>query len=442
MNANEERLETAPAASLEEMLQAARRVLKPLASLQLTVVLFILGTILVFFGTVAMMTKGLWTVVDEYFRSGFVWIPIDLVRRFGTVFFDLPKDGSPWRGSFPFPGGWSIGFVMLANLVAAHLVRFKLSWKRSGIIITHLGVIVLMLGELVTGMYAVESTMTMRIGETSSYVDVTRDYEIVVTETGDPAFDAITTIPHQYFTRPGRIDIPDAPFTIQVSECWVNTGEKMLEEPPPPNMPDVFPVRLPGGATLWMKLAPRAESAGVDGNAHADIPSVRVKILDKNDGGELGSFLLSLWAYENFELNRRVYQFPPTAVAIGGKAYTFLLRNKRVEKPYSVKLLQFEHGRYPGTDIPKDFASTVTVTEKATGDSHEVRIWMNNPLRHDDDSLYQNAVMYSDSGTVLQVVKNPGRLMPYISCTMVMLGMLIHFGMKLRTFLSKVRAAR
>lgn len=417
------------------------KLLRPLASLQLTVVLFALSTVLVFFGTVAMMNQSLWTVVDEYFRSTYVWIPLDLIRQFGIVFFDLSKDGKPWPGAMLFPGGWLLGAVMLANLIAAHLVRFKVSWKRSGIIITHLGVIVLMVGELITGLYAVESTMMIRVGETASFVDVSREYEIAVTEKSNPEFDTVTTIPQHFFRNPGMIETDQLPFRIEVQEFWKNTNEERLMQAPAP-APEVFPVTLPGGANMWFRLSQAKEGAGVDTDVRGDIPSVRVKILAKNSDQELGSFLLSLWAYDNFELNRRVFQFPNTEVTVDGKTYRLLLRNKRVDKPYSIKLLEFEHGKYPGTDIPKDFASTVLVTDKETGDDREVRIWMNNPLRHAGDSLFQHAVLFEDSGTVLQVVRNPGRLLPYISCLMVTLGMIVHFGIRLSGFLQKSKGAR
>ena len=39
--------------------------LKALASLQLTVVLFALGILLIFFGTMAQLDNGIWTVVDK-----------------------------------------------------------------------------------------------------------------------------------------------------------------------------------------------------------------------------------------------------------------------------------------------------------------------------------------------------------------------------------------
>jgi ABC-type transport system involved in cytochrome c biogenesis permease subunit len=409
-------------------------VLKPLASLRLTVVLFALAMVLVFFGTVAMMAQGLWSVVDDYFRSFVVWIPFDLIRRFGTVFFNdvvhLPKDASPWPGAFPFPAGWTLGGAMLVNLIAAHLVRFKLTWKRAGVILLHAGVILLMVGELVTGVFAVEATMTLKLDEASDFVDVTRQMEIAVTDSSAPDHDRVTVVPQGLLERPGVVSDPQLPFDLEILEYWKNTSLSLQREP---GEGDVFPV----ASGAWAQLGKQREGAGVDTEARSDIPSARVRVLEKGTGKELGTHLLSLWFYPNFELNRRRFDVPPPAVEVGGKSYSLMLRNKRVYKPYSVKLLKFEHGKYPGTDIPKDFASTVLVTDAETGDNREVRIWMNNPLRYEGDSLYQFAVVGDDTGTVLQVVRNPGRLLPYLACSMIALGMLIHFGMRLRSSLAK-----
>jgi hypothetical protein len=38
-------------------------------------------------------------------------------------------------------------------------------------------------------------------------------------------------------------------------------------------------------------------------------------------------------------------------------------------------------------------------------------------------------------------VRNPAYLLPYIACVLVALGMVIHFGMHLFTFLARRRAA-
>ena len=56
---------------------------------------------------------------------------------------------------------------------------------------------------------------------------------------------------------------------------------------------------------------------------------------------------------------------------------------------------------------------------------------MNHPLRHAGETFYQASFLRGDTGTVLQVVKNPGWLIPYVSCVVVTLGMLIHFGIRM-----------
>src|SRR5262249_2349206 len=162
----------------------------------------------------------------------------------------------------PYPGGWLLGGVMLVNLTAAHLVRFKLSWKRSGVILLHAGGILLMVGELVTGMAAVESTMTIRKGETTDFVDVTRDYAIAVTDRSDPKEDQVTVIPHHLFRQPGTVRDEQLPFDLEVTEYWKNTGEAN-DIPPelggrggvpfPAGTPDVFRFRfVPAGLDFHM----------------------------------------------------------------------------------------------------------------------------------------------------------------------------------------------
>ncbi len=413
-----------------------RTYLKPVASLQLTVVLFAMSMVLVFFGTVAMMSAGLWTVVDQYFRSAIVWIPFDLIRKFGTVFFDLPKDGTPWPYAFPFPGGWSIGALMLINLFAAHLVRFRLTWKRSGIIILHAGMILLMVGELVTGLYAVESTMSLKIGEKSDFLDVTREFEIAIVDPSDKDTDTVTVVPMRFFQKPGIIQNPELPFDLEVVAYWPNTAsEEFMTKPD-----GEFVFGIPQGR--WYRFTEKPEGVGVDIDSRSDAPSVVVRAIDKETGKDLGKHFLSLWFYPNFERNKRFLAFAERTVTVDGKTYWLMLRHKRVFRDYTLELLNFEHGVYPGTSIPKDFASTVILREKDGGYEREARIWMNNPLRHGDDSLYQHQFFPGDTGTVLQVVENRGRLIPYISCIMVTLGMLIHFGFRLLGFLDKPKGPK
>ena len=96
-----------------------KQILGPLASLKLTVGLFAISIFLVFTGTLAQTRMDIWDVMSQYFRSFWAWIEFRVF--FPPSFFPSMPDIS---GGFYFPGGWTIGLLMMANLLAAHLVRF------------------------------------------------------------------------------------------------------------------------------------------------------------------------------------------------------------------------------------------------------------------------------------------------------------------------------
>jgi hypothetical protein len=74
-------------------------------------------------------------------------------------------------------------------------------------------------------------------------------------------------------------------------------------------------------------------------------------------------------------------------------------------------------------------------------ENREVNISMNAPLSYAGETFYQQSFLPGDRGTILQVVHNPGRIMPYLSCIMVAGGMLLHFGIHLLGFL-RLRVAK
>ena len=98
-------------------------------------------------------------------------------------------------GSFLFPGGWLIGGLLLANLLAAHAVRFQLRWKRSGILLLHGGLIILMLSELVTGLFAIEGNMTIVQNGSSNFIEESREEELAIIDSSDPKFETVAVIP-------------------------------------------------------------------------------------------------------------------------------------------------------------------------------------------------------------------------------------------------------
>jgi len=56
-----------------------------------------------------------------------------------------------------------------------------------------------------------------------------------------------------------------------------------------------------------------------------------------------------------------------------------------------------------------------------------VLISMNQPLRYEGKAFYQASFGRNDTLSVLQVVENPGWLLPYVSCIVVGAGLAIHF---------------
>src|SRR5262249_26696710 len=113
-------------------------------------------------------------------------------------------------------------------------------------------------------------------------------------------------------------------------------------------------------------------------------------------------------------------------------------------RPYSIHLVKFSFDRYEGTQMARNYASSVRLTDPEHGVFDRPHlIKMNDPLRHEGETFYQASFEQDEgqSATVLQIVRNPAWTLPYLSCLLVALGMMIHFGMHLHTFLNRRRAA-
>lgn len=115
-----------------------KRILEPIASLKLTVVLFALSIFLILAGTFAQVDKDIWEVIGLYFRCWWAWIPLQVF--FPQSFFpDKPIVIGDSVGIY-FPGGKMLGLLLATNLVAAHLVRFKAVAKGGQLILGLVGI--------------------------------------------------------------------------------------------------------------------------------------------------------------------------------------------------------------------------------------------------------------------------------------------------------------
>ncbi len=379
--------------------------LRALASLRLTVTLFALSMFLIFAGTLAQVHSGIWEVINGYFRTPIAWIDAQLFvpQQVGTV-----------EGAFPFPGGYTLAALLMVNLIAAHITHFKPTWKRSGIILLHAGIIVLLAGEFVTGLFADEGLMTIREGESSNYVEDSRRTELVVLESLGDGNDRVVAIPESKL-RPGRrIEHEALPFDVEIIEWYANSR---LRRASPHHE---HPVTEGEGLDWIPRREPR--TSGLDGMV-PNVPSAYVRLYD--DEEELGTWLVS------------VHHIAIQDVVVDGQTYSFELRFERRYKPYTLHLYEFRFDRFVGTNRPRNYSSRLQLVDPTRDEDREVLIRMNQPLRHAGATFYQSSFTEDEQGTVLQVVRNPGWLMPYIACGMVALGMIVHFGTHLGRFVRR-----
>jgi ABC-type transport system involved in cytochrome c biogenesis permease subunit len=524
------------------------RVLDVLASLKLTVVLFALSIFLVFAGTLAQVDHGVWDVVNHmYFR---VWIAkVDflaferLVRMFYPVQWNL-------TGGFHFPGGKLLGGLLLANLLAAHSVRFKINasgrrlwsgvavislglivtvlvvrtgmkdtlaselspafcsvlweslraslaavalagayflvlhrgrgraaewwlfltidvalgiaaiwlfthsdarlddsglrilWqlakglaagvvllvgcvlvfrKRAGVVLLHGGVALMMCSELLTGLTANEGQMTIDEGATANYSQDIRSTELAVIDHSASDQDRVTVVPESLLVKnvgnAGRIEHADLPFTIRVHRWLANSTLRDLvaKESSP---------ATEGLGTHFAVDELRLET-GIESDSAPDAPSAYIELFSKTDGHSLGTYLVSASLKEQ-------------PIQVDGHAYDLGLRFKRTYYPFSLMLEKFRFDRYTGTSTAKNYSSQVQLKDPVNNVDRELLIWMNNPLRYAGNTFYQQSFdKDTEKTTVLQVVENPGWMMPYVGCMLVLTGMLAHFGTTLARFLRR-----
>lgn len=368
-------------------------------SLKLTVVLLALSIILIFWATLAQVQLGIWGVQEKFFHAFFV------LEKFPGSDFPIPL----------FPGGYFLGGLLLINLVAAHVYRFKLEWRKAGIQLTHVGLILLLVGELLTGLFQKESQLRLDEGETKNYSESYRDVELALLDTTDPKFNQVVAIPEAVLADGGIVQHPKLPFQIKIQDYYANATIQMRDQ-----VPNAAPALATTGIGPRVVLIPLRLTYKQD---ERNAPAANVELVGTE--GSLGTWLVS-----------PLLGMPQT-FSHQGRTWEISVRFKRYYRPFAITLLDFTHEKYPGTDIPKNFASRVRLKADDAHEDREVLIYMNNPLRYSGLTFYQASFDNDDRTTVLQVVRNPSWVLPYVSCILMGLGLLVQFSIHLFGFIRK-----
>jgi len=363
-----------------------------LSSMELTVFCLIVLMILTVACTLAQVSLGIHQAVEQYVRSFFVW------WRPEGLPFALPI----------FPGGGLAGGLLVLNLGMVQFRRLEVSWRKAGLWIIHFGMALLFIGEFATAFLQVESHLTIEEGQTMNYSVDPRRMELAVIDATDGDADDVRSIPTSMLKERTEISDASLPFALRVQSYYENAELRMRGSDDPPSM-----------ATAGVGTGVLARPAPRPLGEELDIPAALIEPVAR-DGRSYGVFLVSpnLGAPQEF-----VHE---------GRRWLISLRPKRYYMPFSLTLKDFKHDVYPGTQIPKNFSSLVRLLDPRSQDDRDVLIYMNSPLRHGGLTFYQASFGKDNTLSVLQVVRNPSWTLPYISCALVAIGLLWHFGLMLR----------
>ena len=255
--------------------------------------------ILVFFGTLAQKDIGLYESQMRYFSS---------------YFFLL-------GGFIPLPGGRLVLLIMTINLAASLFKKNLWKVKKTGIIVVHLGGLLLLLGGGVTALFSSEGNMVIAEGETSNHVDDYFDMELAFVNTSRDDSLEYTVFDAPLLNDGNSITYED--FGIQIDiishmenvriESRISPAEKIykgfLEE------------------FVLLPLRPEKE-------ATQNRPGIIIKLsgLGTEKDGIYGIFL---------------GQKTPDTFQINGDFYFTEFRRKRTYLPFAISLLDFEKIMHP-----------------------------------------------------------------------------------------------
>ena len=131
--------------------------LEALSSIRLALFCLGLAMGLVLAGTLAQVHLGTFVAQKLFFNS--FWVYADI---------------GDWKLPV-FPGGLTIGTLWFVNLTANFITRFRLERSSIGLYVSHLGLIILLIGQFLTQTLSRETQMPIPIGESRNYSESARD---------------------------------------------------------------------------------------------------------------------------------------------------------------------------------------------------------------------------------------------------------------------------
>lgn len=355
--------------------------MKLFANIKLTVFcLFWLG-VLTFWGTVYQVDHGIYQAQHRFFDS---------LIFFGPFFI-------------PLPGGMLTMGLLFVNLLASFFVHYQAGWKMPGLMLIHLGLLLLLLGGLFTRLTGIEAQMSLLPGEGSNLAEDLREWEFALTDEISTVRE-VRAIDFRHLREGMTFALDDSGLRFTVEALNENSRAMQVADG---SQADNAPVNASGISFVRPERLAK------------EPPENRPSLLVRIEGGKEPVRAL-FWGGE--------IRFLPVELPDGGVRF-LRLRRKQHSLPLFMELVEFSRTYYPGSQIPKDYRSAIIVHLGGDLERNAV-IKMNEPFRHQGWTFYQQsfAVMSDDTEmSVFAVTRNYGRLIPYWGTGITSLGLAMHF---------------
>jgi len=356
------------------------KIIKVLSSVKIAVVCLSLLFILVFWGTIDQVSNGLYLAQEKFFNS---WV-------------------FTFWGFLPFPGARLVLWVLFINLVCASITRLFLKWSKPGIIIIHTGLLTFFVAAFVTFHSVEESNITLMEGEGTNVATAYHNWELSLwrqegNEKKVIAFDA------DRLRKGDSLEFKPYGISVVVNEYHRNCNAYGSNEGVVDSMNALSVSGIQSLKSAALQKEPEKNIAGG---------------IFRIQGADQGEIKVLLFGGDS----------KPVSLIKGDDTFYLKLRKKRAELPFVLKLKNFVMERHPNTNVARSYESLVDVVAHHV--SREVLISMNEPMRHKNYTLYQASYAIDEFGrelSTLAVVKNSGRLLPYIATFLTFAGLVVHF---------------
>jgi hypothetical protein len=354
-----------------------------LSSPRLTLICLVAAGVLVLAGTLAQADGASYQTQARYFRSFIVWWSL------GNTGVSLPI----------LPGAYTIGAVLLLNLIALRVTRFGVSLKEPGGLLIGTGLILLLTGQLLADHLSERTAMRLTRGDASNYAEDLLQQEVVIADkTG-----AVATVPASVLARKGEVRDITSQLTIRVKEFWPNA--------------EVSAQRTAGAIRIAVAHGKTRQVAFirplpvVDEVDTRNTPAAVIEL--GTPGSSLGTWIVSprLRGRQQFMLQNREVE-----IALGAQ---------RHYTPFSIVLQDARRDVYEGTENPRSLWSRIRIQNPATREDREAVVAVNKPFRYAGATYYQSQVDGTGQASTLLRVRNPAWPLPYLAGALMTLGLLL-----------------